>query len=380
MGKTSRLLCNTVIDAGRVREVRVDKRSSTSRLVTDFCSRASSKQRAGRAGRVQPGICLKLFSSYTASVIMNEASQPEIRRVPLEDVCLSILAGSFASNCMEFLIQTPQPPAEEAVRSALRILRDVGAISFVADETNSKTSEQLTPLGRHLARLPVDVRLGKMLIFGSLFSCIDNVLTVAASLSCKSPFATFVNDALQARAKHKLFAHESSDFLTLCKVWDLYEKALSDGGMSGARRFCFENYLSLASLREIADTRRHFLELLMGIGFLDKRQLQPQGSRSDGQRFTLSQAVSLSPYNANRANEDVVHSVVCAGLYPNVGYLVPTPSGSGERQLWHRNEQLFFHSSSVNSKLKTTHRYPTSWMAFHEKFGTQHRVSVSTTW
>ena len=97
---------------------------------------------------------------------MNEASQPEIRRVPLQDVCLSILAGSFAPNCMEFLNQTPQPPAEEAVRSALRILQNVGAITLVADDSKGKTSEQLTPLGKHLARLPVDVRLGKMLIYG----------------------------------------------------------------------------------------------------------------------------------------------------------------------------------------------------------------------
>jgi HrpA-like RNA helicase len=359
--------------------VRVDKRTSTSRLVTDWCSRASAKQRAGRSGRVQPGICLKLYSSHTASVTMNEASQPEIRRVPLEDVCLSILAGSFAPNCMEFLIQTPQPPAEEAVRSALRILRDVGAITLVADDTNGKTSEQLTPLGKHLARLPVDVRLGKMLIYGSLFKCISPALTVAACLSCKSPFSAFVNDALQAKAKQKLFAHESSDFMTLCNVWDAYEKALS-GGTSNARKFCYEHYLSFSALQEIADTRRHFLELLLSIGFLDKRQLAPQDARNGGKRVPSSQALLSSPFNANWTNVEVVHAVICAGLYPNVAHVLPNPNNSGERQLWHRNEQLFFHSSSVNSKLKTTNRYLTSWMAFHEKFGTQNRVSVSTTW
>ena len=132
-----------------------------------------------------------MFSHFSLS-----CTTKEICRVPLEDVCLSILAGSFADSCMAFLSQTPQPPAEEAVRSALRILSDVGAITFVEKKgsKNRKDSEQLTALGRHLARLPVDVRLAKMLVYGALFNCIEPILTIAATLSCKSPFSAFVNE------------------------------------------------------------------------------------------------------------------------------------------------------------------------------------------
>ena len=310
---------------------------------------------------------------------MKEASQPEIRRVPLEDVCLSILAGSFADNCMSFLSQTPQPPAEEAVKSALRILHEVGAIKFEETLNKSKPSEKLTPLGWHISKLPVDVRLAKMLIYGTIFHCVDPVLTVAASLSCKSPFVAFVNEALQAKAKHKLFAHPQSDFMTLCNVFEAYNEAQTKG-VSHARRFCSDNFLSYSALREMYDTRRHFIELLAGIGFL-KSAKSGTSNGGRGAKFKWTQqSLSISSYNANKDNHDVVHSIICAGLYPHVGHLIPTASGIGERPLWHRKERLHFHSSSVNSMLKTTNRYPTSWIVFHEKFGTQNRIYVSTTW
>lgn len=355
----------------------MDKKTSTSKLVTDWCSKASAKQRAGRAGRVRSGVCLKLYSSITAAKRMKDASQPEIRRVPLEDVCLSILAGSFADNCMGFLGQTPEPPAQEAVRSALQILREVGAVKLVPKGPAGKAAEELTSLGRHLARLPVDVRLGKMLIFGALFNCIDPALTIAASLSCKSPFVTFVNDALQAKAKHKLFAHAESDFLTLCNVFESFDKALSKG-ISQGKHFCYENYLSFSALREISDTRKHFIDLLVGIGVLELEKLAPNDN-GKGRSSRKSGSVPASSYNDNKQNIDIVHSIICAGLYPHVGHLVPTESGMGERQLWYRDERLHFHSSSVNAKLKTTNHYPTSWIAFHEKFGTGSRIYVSTT-
>jgi len=310
-----------------------------------------------------------MFSHFSLS-----CTTKEICRVPLEDVCLSILAGSFADSCMAFLSQTPQPPAEEAVRSALRILSDVGAITFVEKKgsKNRKDSEQLTALGRHLARLPVDVRLAKMLVYGALFNCIEPILTIAATLSCKSPFSAFVNDALQAKAKHQVFLHPQSDFLTLCNVWEGYKKALSEGA-SQARSFCSDNYLGFSALCEIGDTRRQFRELLSSNGFL-------QPFQSDGAHDKLKgKQVASSSCNANGSNVDLIHSVCCAGLYPNVGHLPPNESGIGERQLWHRGEQLYFHSSSVNFTLKTMNRYPTSWIAFHEKFGTGSRVTVSAT-
>jgi ATP-dependent RNA helicase DHX57 len=321
---------------------------------------------------VQPGICLKLFSSRTEKCEMKRASEPELRRIPLEEVCLNILAAGFAKSCMDFLCQTPQPPTEDAVRSALNVLSEIGAVSILkpADETSRVPStEELTPLGQHLAKLPVDARLGKMLIFGALFRCIDTVLTVAASLSAsQSIFSSSLYENQEARAARLGFADPQSDFLSLVNVWDAYKKC---SGPNEERKFCKAKFLNLRALREIGDARSHYLDLLAGLGFLEKKHLgYDQRKREYDERV-----VSSSLYNVNGRKEEVIHAIICAGTYPNVARFVTTPGG--DQSLWHKQERLFIHSSSVNAK--TPAHLPSSWVAFHEKFGTSNRVSVSTT-
>jgi HrpA-like RNA helicase len=361
-----------VIDCGRVRELINDRRTSTPKLIACWCARASAKQRAGRAGRVQPGLCLKLFSSHTEQQIMQERSEPELKRIPLEEVCLTILATGLAKNCKEFLGRAPEPPPDDAIVGALKTLSEVGAVSLPAPDLvldrrgGAGRHEKLTSLGRHLARLPVDVRVGKMLIYGALFLCIEPIVTIAACLSAsKSVFVSSLDDT-GTKAKQSVFLDQQSDFLTLRNVYEAYRKADAIGK---ARAFCRDNCLNNSSLREIQDARIHYLDLLCRLGFLDRKLIGYDGRSLD------ERTLSTSTYNSYGNSDSMIHTVILSGMYPNCAQLAYVQGNN--QTLMQRTERLAIHSSSVNSSYKLPSRTASRWMVFHEKFGTSNRVSVS---
>mmetsp|Transcript_12968 Transcript_12968/g.29836 ORF Transcript_12968/g.29836 Transcript_12968/m.29836 type:complete len:1347 (+) Transcript_12968:199-4239(+) len=356
-----------VIDSGKMREVRRNKRTSSSMLVATWCPKSSAKQRSGRAGRVQPGVCLRLYSSYTAEHVMKVESEPELRRVPLEEVCMSVLASNFAAGkgCLGFLSEAPQPPSPESVMAALNNLEAIGAIEV----SESGTTERLTTLGKHLAKLPLDVKLGKMLIFAALFSCIEPIVTIAAMLSSKSPFSNYFNDSAAAQRKQRAFEDPVSDFMTFCNVWEKYSAAAEVSSSNGLK-FCKENFLNHVSLREIADARRQYLDLLCSAGFLDR------GSIYSGGRMMTDKERKSSHFNKHAGKREIVHSVICAGLYPNVADL--QQGANLDVTIHDKTGSIYLHSSSTNARKK---RFQSSerWLIFHEKFSTPHRTSVSAT-
>jgi ATP-dependent RNA helicase DHX36 len=170
-----------VIDTGKHKEKTYDAENNIGCLLPTWVSRTSAHQRRGRAGQVQPGHCFHLFPLKAK---LAEYQFPEILRTPLEQLCLQVRAlelaptGTGGIEC--FLQRALSPPSARTLANALHVLHQTGALH--------RRTEALTALGRQLAALPVDPRIGKALIHGCLLGCIEPVLTIVSLLSHRNPF------------------------------------------------------------------------------------------------------------------------------------------------------------------------------------------------
>ncbi|RXM90891.1 ATP-dependent RNA helicase DHX29 [Acipenser ruthenus] len=157
-----------VIDTGKTKENRYRESSQMSSLVETFISKASALQRQGRAGRVREGVCFRLFTKERYRSF-SDYSDPEILRVPLEELCLHIMKCEYGSP-EDFLSRALDPPQPQVVSNAMNLLRRIGACEL--------DLPKLTPLGQHLAALPVNVKIGKMLVFGAIFGCLEPIVSM----------------------------------------------------------------------------------------------------------------------------------------------------------------------------------------------------------
>ncbi|PIK57382.1 putative ATP-dependent RNA helicase DHX29 [Apostichopus japonicus] len=209
-----------VIDTGKVKENRYNEQRKMSSLEEVFISQASAKQRQGRAGRVRDGICFRMFTKYKYSQLRSY-SQPEIQRVPLEGLCLHILKCEFGEPD-KFLENAVDPPDSLAVRNAMSLLREVGACTMTE-------VPKLTPLGHHLSALPLNVRVGKMLVYAALFGCLEPVSVIAAAMTDKSPFIVPLEKRDRANQAKRAMSVAASDHLTLFKAYSGWKLAQRKG-------------------------------------------------------------------------------------------------------------------------------------------------------
>ncbi|XP_019058918.1 PREDICTED: DExH-box ATP-dependent RNA helicase DExH7, chloroplastic isoform X2 [Tarenaya hassleriana] len=271
-----------VIDSGKHKENRYNPQKKLSSMVEDWISQANARQRRGRAGRVKPGICFSLYTRHRFEKLMRPYQVPEMMRMPLVELCLQIkLLG--LGYIKPFLSKALEPPSEGAIASAISLLHEVGAI---------EGDEELTPLGHHLAKLPVDLLIGKMLLYGGIFGCLSPILSIAGFLSYKSPFL-YPKDEKQHvdRAKLALLTDKpgssdsnnndkQSDHLLMMVAYDKWVKILHEQGPKAAQRFCDSNFLSGSVMRMIRDMRVQFGTLLADIGLIDVPKIQGRKSET----------------------------------------------------------------------------------------------------
>lgn len=242
-----------VIDTGLVRLSRYAPRSKVQRLPIEGVSQASANQRAGRCGRLGPGICIRLFSQEDYDS-RSRYTTPEIRRSDLASVLLqsqTLRLGSLA----EFPLL--DPPSAESLRDAERTLRELGAID---------SKNVLTHIGRQLGKLPCDPRVGRMLLEAHQRNCGAEVVIIAAALETQDVRQRPAGQQPQADEAHAVFVDPHSDFLSYLRLWDFYDRLGADLGRSRLQKALHQKFLSYQGFREWSDVVRQLKELLSAAG------------------------------------------------------------------------------------------------------------------
>lgn len=254
-----------VVDPGYARINRYSPRTKVQRLEIEAISRASADQRKGRCGRLGPGVCIRLYSEddYRSR---DEFTDPEILRDNLASVILQMAALKLGRVEDFPFIEAPDP---RAVKDGYETLHELGAI----DER-----EQLTDIGRALAKLPIDPRIARMILASEREGCLREMLVIAAALSIQDPRERPMAAADKADQAHEDFDDPASDFLSFLKLWTLWREQKRHLSGSKLRRWCKERFVSFVRLREWEDLHSQLAEVAAELHLRpNKEPAKPQG-------------------------------------------------------------------------------------------------------
>ncbi len=297
-----------VVDTGVARISRYSVRTKVQRLPIEPISQASANQRSGRCGRVAEGIAIRLYSQEDFEA-RPEFTDPEILRTNLASVILQM-----ASLRLGDIARFPfvEPPDRRNIKAGTDLLEELGAITTAQRHTDGASARpdrmtsrgadgrsqgvRLTEVGRRLARLPIDPRLGRMILEAERIGCLRDVLVIAAALSIQDPRERPVEQRAQADQLHARFKHESSDFLTWLNLWRHVKQQQRELSSSAFRRMCKREHLNYLRIREWQDYESQLRQVAKEMG-LDV------GHPSD------------------TPDEDGIHQALLSGLLSHIGAL-----------------------------------------------------------
>lgn len=270
-----------VIDAGLARMNRYSTRAKVEQLQIEKISQAAAKQRAGRCGRVSNGICVRLYSEQDFDG-RPKFTEPEILRSSLASVILR-MAALRLGDVTEFPFI--EPPSTRLIADGFLLLQELGAVD---------SKRQITETGVQLAKLPLDPRVGRMILAAKRENCLREMLIIASVLSMQDPRERPMDKREAADNAHSKFAAEHSDFMSYLKIWDFYDNALkTKKSNKDLLKQCHANFLSFLRLKEWRELHEQI------------KQITEE----------LEQKLNTEP-----ANFEQIHKALLAGLLGNIGF------------------------------------------------------------
>lgn len=316
-----------VVDTGFARVSRYNPRTRTKRLPIEAISQSSANQRAGRAGRLREGLCIRLYSEDDY-LKRSRFTQPEIQRSNLAEVILRMKAFKLGEiENFPFL----QPPSHSAIRAGYDLLHELGALS---------ETQEMTELGQSLAILPLDPTLGRMLMQAKKEGCLEDMLVLASGLSIPDPRERPEDKRELAQAAHKKFISPESDFMSLLRIWRA-APAPHEAGKNALRRFCRENFLSYTRITEWRDVWLQLQRVFDGQRANMKELFAQESSRNVEGNGNVPESNS----------SDLLHKCILAG---HLGHIALRQERNLYKASGNREVMLFPGSSLYERKDKNT--------------------------
>ena len=303
-----------VVDTGLARISRYSLKTKVQRLPIEAVSQASARQRSGRCGRVEAGIAIRLYAEEDFES-RPDFTDPEILRTNLASVILQMTSlGLGDVGRFPFV----EPPDRRNVSAGVQLLEELGALGTGGREA------RLTKVGRRLARLPIDPRLGRMILEAERLGCVREILVIAAALSLQDPRERPLEEQAQADQLHARFKDPTSDFLSWLNLWRHLRAQQRELSSSAFRRMCKREYLNYLRVREWQDfesqLRQVCRELKVELG------KEPAWSRRHATTDPEATTETDPPSGGAPYDADGIHQALLSGLLSHVG----VPRGARE--------------------------------------------------